>query len=49
LDISEDEKKLFFVGGAENTDQRMKLYKFMLENMNDEQRFTTAHKVVIRL
>ena len=38
--VSERERKLSSLVGAENKHERMKLYKFMLEHMNDEQRYS---------
>ena len=36
--VTDRERKLFSLVGPANKQQRMKLYKFMLENMNDESR-----------
>lgn len=43
--ISDREKQLFSMRGSENRSERAKLYKFMLENMNDEDRFQTTYRL----
>ena len=43
--VSNRERLLFSLKGRENKNERMKLYKFMLEHMNDEQRFQTTYKL----
>eukprot|EP00095_Tigriopus_kingsejongensis_P003824 maker-scaffold2482_size15237-snap-gene-0.3 protein:Tk03824 transcript:maker-scaffold2482_size15237-snap-gene-0.3-mRNA-1 annotation:"condensin-2 complex subunit d3" len=45
FNISEREKRLFSMRGPEYRHDRMKLYKFMLENMSDEQRFQTTYRL----
>ncbi|KAK7098259.1 hypothetical protein V1264_002597 [Littorina saxatilis] len=42
---SEREKLLFSLKGKENHSQRMKLYRFMLEHMEDEHRFPLMAKI----
>ena len=42
---SDREKRLFSLKGPDNKPERWKLYKFMLENMNDEQRFQTTYRL----
>ncbi|XP_070565322.1 condensin-2 complex subunit D3-L-like isoform X2 [Ptychodera flava] len=39
------ERKLFSLKGKQNFAKRMKMYKFMLENMNDDQRFNLTAKL----
>lgn len=43
--ISEREKQLFSLKGLNHKADRAKLYKFMLENMNDEERFHTTYRL----
>ena len=43
--IDEREKKLFSLCGAGKSESRARLYKFMLENMNDEDRFKTTYNI----
>lgn len=43
--ISEREKKLFSLKGEQNRASRMKLYRFMLEHMEDTDRFETTHRL----
>ena len=43
--VSDGEKVLFSLAGKKNKENRMKLYKFMLEHMSDEHRFSTTHKL----
>ena len=45
MKVSEHERKLFALSGKKNKEDRMKLYKFMLEHMSDEHRFETTHKL----
>ena len=45
MKVSEHERKLFALWGKKNKEDRMKLYKFMLEHMSDEHRFETTHKL----
>jgi len=42
--ISDRERELFSLRGAENKAKRMKLYRFMLEHMSDEDRFLTTYR-----
>ena len=37
---------MFSLSGLPRKQDRMKLYKFMLENMNDENRFQTTYRLV---
>ncbi|CAH1786833.1 unnamed protein product, partial [Owenia fusiformis] len=39
------EKKMFSLKGPENCKKRMMIYKFMLEHMNDEQKFNLTGKI----
>ena len=43
--VSDKEKVLFDLSGERKTEKRRTLYKFMLENMNDEQRFQTTYRL----
>ena len=43
--VSAKEKKMFNLSGDKNVDKRRALYRFMLENMNDEQRFQTTYRL----
>merc|ERR1712223_151261 len=43
--VSDHERELFSLVGAKNKSARMKLYRFMLENMSDDQRFQTTFKL----
>merc|ERR1712142_1080569 len=43
--VSEKERRMFNLSGERNTEKRRSLYKFMLENMNDEQRFQTTYRL----
>ncbi|TRY62148.1 hypothetical protein TCAL_11306, partial [Tigriopus californicus] len=43
--ISDREKRLFSMKGVEYREDRMKLYRFMLECMSDEQRFQTTYRL----
>ena len=43
--VSDKEKILFDLSGERKTEKRRSLYKFMLENMNDEQRFQTTYRL----
>ena len=43
--VSDHERQLFSLVGSKNKSARMKLYKFMLEHMTDEQRFQTTFKL----
>ncbi len=41
---NECESRLFSMVGKESQDDRLTLYKFMLEHMDDAQRYKTAFK-----
>ncbi len=43
--ISEREKRLFSLKGDANRSARRRLYRFMLENMNDEHRFQLTYRL----
>ncbi|XP_066982658.1 uncharacterized protein [Macrobrachium rosenbergii] len=43
---SSKEKELFSLAGKEHMEDRMMIYKFMLDHMQDEQRFTTTHRLI---
>ena len=43
--VSDKEKVLFDLSGDRRIENRRFLYKFMLENMNDEQRFQTTYRL----
>ena len=43
--VTESEKKLFSIAGQEHREERIKLYKFMLESMTDEERFQTTYRL----
>ena len=43
--ISDKEKELFSLKGKDHQEDRMKLYKFMMDHMNDENRFQTTYKL----
>ena len=43
--VSAKEKRMFNLSGEKNIDKRRALYRFMLENMNDEQRFQTTYRL----
>ena len=43
--VTDKEKILFDLSGERKTEKRRSLYKFMLENMNDEQRFQTTYRL----
>ena len=43
--VSDKEKILFDLSGERKTEKRRTLFKFMLENMNDEQRFQTTYRL----
>ena len=42
---SDQEKQIFSLSGDKCQEDRHELYKFMLDNMDDEQRFTTIYKL----
>ncbi|XP_076046564.1 chromosome associated protein D3 [Oratosquilla oratoria] len=42
---SKQEKDLFSLAGAQFKEERMKLYRFMLDHMPDDQRFTTTQRL----
>ncbi|CAB4055927.1 NCAPD3 [Lepeophtheirus salmonis] len=42
---SQNIREMFSIAGASGKESRMYLYKFMLENMNDEQRFQMTYKL----
>lgn len=43
--VSQREKTLFSLSGKKYKDERMKLYRFMMEHMSDEHRFQTTYKL----
>ncbi|XP_064083333.1 LOW QUALITY PROTEIN: condensin-2 complex subunit D3-L-like [Macrobrachium nipponense] len=43
---SSKEKELFSLAGKEHMEERMMIYKFMLDHMQDDQRFTTTHRLI---
>jgi len=43
--MTDREKELFTLKGAERKGERMRLYRFMLEHMSDEDRFQTTYKL----
>ena len=45
MKVSDTEKELFSLKGKKHQEDRMKLYKFMMEHMNDDHRFETTYKL----
>ena len=45
MKVSDTEKELFSLKGKNHKEDRMKLYKFMMEHMNDDHRFETTYKL----
>ncbi|XP_068212187.1 condensin-2 complex subunit D3-L [Palaemon carinicauda] len=43
---SSEEKELFSLAGKEHMEDRMMIYRFMLDHMQDDQRFTTTHRLI---
>ena len=43
--VTEKERQLFDLSGEQKREKRRSLYKFMLENMDDEHRFKTTYKL----
>ena len=45
MPVSDKEKELFSLKGKDNQETRMTLYKFMLDHMNDENRFQITYNI----